>query len=159
MATSSGETPQDAVNPDAKRAEASGVRRKPRMRTLPPLRIGRARQRHDGQDAQDEAALAEDTTPRTGLDLRPPWYLQGVRLLVGLALLALAWGGVLLAYLLGQFGVSPIAAASREHFAGQVALRALSLGGACFVGLIALGCVVVGAFALLAGLQSRGWQR
>ncbi|HEX8728965.1 MAG TPA: hypothetical protein VF739_10100 [Ktedonobacterales bacterium] len=156
MATSSGETPQDATDVPAKRAAASGVRRKPRMRTLPPLRIGRARH---GRDEQDEAALAEDTTPRTGLDLRPPWYLQGVRLLVGLALLALAWGGVLLAYLLGQFGVSPIAAASREHFAGQVALRALSLGGACFVGLIALGCVVVGAFALLAGLQSRGWQR
>lgn len=159
MATSSDETPQDAVNPDAKPAAASGVRRKPRMRTLPPLRIGRARQRRDAQDEQGEAALAEDTTPRTGLDLRPPWYLQGVRLLVGLALLALAWGGVLLVFLLGQFGVSPIAAASREHFASQIALHALSLGGACFVGLIALGCVVVGAFALLAGLQSHGWQR
>jgi hypothetical protein len=87
--------------------------------------------------------------------MKPPWYLRPVRILLGLGLLAIAWG---LAMLLMAWSEYILATAPQMWFAEWSDLYfALHVAGALLLGLATLAIFVVGAFSLLIGFTARGW--
>ncbi len=83
-----------------------------------------------------------------------PRLLRTKRALIGLALLALAWLGLLIVAMLGMaaWHVLPI---QRLSFALVVAL--VEIVGACWIGMAALGCLLVGAFCVMLALTRQEW--
>jgi hypothetical protein len=115
--------------------------------TMLPLRITRA--------ASQRQQATKSPRPTLALDAPPPPFLRPLRLLSGMLLLALAWGGVLLVLTLAQ----PLANGfPRHHLTLHVLLSLLSVLGACWIGVATLACIVAGAFCLMLALTSRGWQ-
>ena len=87
--------------------------------------------------------------------LKPPWYLRPVRVLLGLGLLASAWGLAILLmtwaeYLLAHLPQMWLAEWSDFYFV-------LNVVGALLLALATLAIFVVGACSLLIGLAARGW--
>jgi hypothetical protein len=115
-------------------------------RNLPALRLNRPR----------EAERAQRAAPApTVYRLKPPWYLRIVRVLLGLMLLALAWG---LGILLAAWGHSIWANLPQTWQAEWSDLFfALNVLGALMLAVATLTIVVVGLFSLLVGLTARGW--
>jgi hypothetical protein len=87
--------------------------------------------------------------------LKPPWYLRLVRVLLGLILLAVAWG---LATLVMTWGQSIWASAPQTWQAEWSDLFfALNVLGAVLLAVATLAIFVVGVFSLLVSLTARGW--
>jgi hypothetical protein len=83
----------------------------------------------------------------------PPWLRIG-RALVGLALLALAWGAIMLAFLLASYTLN---APPHREIALRIAFLAAGVIGALWLGVVALGAVIVGAFCFMLALTTRHW--
>jgi len=119
---------------------------------IPALRltqVGAAREPPEGAPA----AIPPD------YDSPAPRLLRAIRALAGLALLLLAWGATTAALALG--GSLP---AGPPHGPGLslgvvlgLALYVLTALGAAWLAVVALACVVAGAFALSLALGARGW--
>jgi len=87
--------------------------------------------------------------------LKPPWYLRPVRILLGLGLLAIAWG---LAMLLMAWSEYILATAPQMWFAEWSDFYfALRVVGALLLAVATLAIFVVGVFSLLIGFTARGW--
>jgi hypothetical protein len=87
--------------------------------------------------------------------LKPPWYLRPVRILLGMGMLAIAWGLAMLLmawseYILATAPQTWVAEWSDFYFALHVA-------GAFLLAVVTLAIFVVGVFSLLVGLIARGW--
>lgn len=112
---------------------------------MPALRLNRM----DGRAHQERRpTMVYDTE-------HAPGYLRGLRLLVGLALLALAWGVSLLVAMLTislQNGLPHRLALSERY--GLYVFSALAI---LWLALLALGLIVVGALSLTLALTRRGW--
>src|SRR5690348_10289293 len=115
-------------------------------RDLPALRLNGPR---DAERAQRPVS-----TP-TVYRMKPPWYLRPVRILLGLVLLAVAWG---LTMLLLAWSESILATAPRMWFAEWSDFYfALHVAGALLLTVATLAIFVVGVFSLLIGFTARGW--
>ncbi len=115
---------------------------------LPALRLYRRQQvLVPPPELKGDASAATSARPM-------PRLLRTKRALIGLALLALAWLGLLIVAMLGMaaWHVLPI---QRLSFALVVAL--VEIVGACWIGMAALGCLLVGAFCVMLALTRQEW--
>jgi hypothetical protein len=87
-------------------------------------------------------------------DARAPGGLRLARGAAGVVLLALAWGAVMAALLLGlnTLGVPP-----HRHVFVRIALYVVGAVGACWLGLVAVAALVAGAFCLTMAFTRREW--
>jgi hypothetical protein len=116
-------------------------------RNLPALRLNRS--------PEAERASRPSQSGPIAYHLKPPWYLRLVRLLLGLGLLAGAWG---LAMVTLAWGQSVLANVPQMWTAEWSDLYfALNVAGALLLAVVTLTVFVVGAFSLLMGLIARGW--
>lgn len=117
---------------------------------VPALRIGRpAHWRLRGEAGnRSPTGAGDDPPPATGVSFGR--QIRLVRLAVGIALVAGAWLAALGAYLLGRAALAPIGRldADRLRLAGRALARLAEALGACFVGIVAVLMILVGAFAL-----------
>ncbi len=99
--------------------------------------------------------VASSTSQAANLFAPAPRFLRPLRALVGLALLGVAWAGMLAValYIENLWDYLP------RHFDSyRVALYAFEALGAGWVGVLAVGCLITGAFSLTLAITSRGWQ-
>ncbi|HEX8036963.1 MAG TPA: hypothetical protein VF510_24105 [Ktedonobacterales bacterium] len=120
---------------------------------MPALRLGRRvafrRVERQGIATTDAASVP------IALDSTPPRFLRLIRFVVGVALLGLAWAGILAVVMLGQTLIQPL---TRQHIITHLLFDAAVVGAACFIGIAVLGCLIAGAFCLTLALTSRDWQ-
>ena len=129
----------------------SVVKRRTWPRGMPALRIGHA-------PVPPYVAPERDAEPEPSASAAPgrtPWYLRLLRLAVGLVLLVLAWGGVLGVVVLGRAVLHP---AGSLRVVMNALLAIVELGGACWIGLATVACIVAGAFSLSLALTNRDWR-
>jgi hypothetical protein len=83
-----------------------------------------------------------------------PWWLRPARGVSGVVLLALAWATIMVGLWLASvtLGIPP-----HRHVVVRLALYVLGAVGTCWLGLMALAAVLVGAFCLMLALTERGW--
>ncbi|MGZ3582411.1 MAG: hypothetical protein ACXWQR_21275 [Ktedonobacterales bacterium] len=119
---------------------------------MPALRLGRrvALHRVEGQGT----ATTDATSAPITLDSTPPRFLRLIRFVVGVALLGLAWAGILAIVMLGQTLVQPV---TRQHMITHLLFDVAVAGAACLIGITVLGCLIAGAFCLTLALTSRDW--
>lgn len=114
---------------------------------IPALRLNRSTPRRpSGPDTKKMVFLADIPAPR---------FLRLWRLLIGLALLALAWGGLLATAMLAEGAWDMI---PHKHPTLHLVVYVVQAILACWIGAVSLVCIVVGAFSLAIALTSRGWQ-
>lgn len=121
---------------------------------LPALRLGRRSAFNRVQQQQRNAPTGVATATVTP-DVSPPRFLRLIRFVAGVALLGLAWTGILGIVMLVQALTQPI---TRQHIITHVLFDIAIAGAACLIGVTVLGCLTVGAFCLTLALTSRGWQ-
>jgi hypothetical protein len=100
-----------------------------------------------GAPAQEARGEATEVLPA-------PRGLRLGRALAGIVLLALAWAAVMGAFLLAS---AALAAPPAHSLASQLALDALSIIGALWLAIMALGAIIVGAFCLMLAVTTRQW--
>jgi hypothetical protein len=123
------------------------VKRRTWPRGMPALRIGHA---------PPHVAPERDAEPvPSAAPGRTTWHLRLLRLVVGLVLLVLAWGGVLGVVVLGGAALHP---AGSLRVVMNALLAIVELGGACWIGLATVTCIVAGAFSLSLALTNRDWR-
>lgn len=85
---------------------------------------------------------------------RAPGWLMLARIVTGLALLAMAWGTLMVALLLAfnTLGIPP-----HRHVIVRIALYIVGALGALWLGVVALAALIVGAFCLTLALTRRQW--
>ncbi len=85
-----------------------------------------------------------------------PGYLRFIRLFMGLALLAAAWGGILLVVAMVE---SLAAGLPQEHVNMGIRVLLWTLGacGALWLSVISIALIIVGAFSLTLSLTRRKW--
>jgi hypothetical protein len=115
-------------------------------RNLPALRLNRPPESEKSQRPRAAPAVYR---------LKPPWYLRPVRLLLGVGLLAAAWGlaMVQMAWVQSIWNHIPqvwLAEWSDVYFA-------LNILGALVLAVATVAIFVIGAFSLLVALIARGW--
>jgi hypothetical protein len=121
--------------------ETSG-RRGTWPRGVPPLRLNRPLMKPSLHPAQGEPAEL-DASPATRL-VRPRG-LRLLRALVGIALLALAWGGFVVVANLGDMALGALTSARPS--AHLLLYLAVALG-TLWIAAIAICCIIAGAFSL-----------
>ena len=126
---------------------ASDIRKKTWPHGMPALRLTRVPRRRPAVEEEP----APTATGVQGIHARPG-LLRATRLLVGLTLLVLAWAAIVGATLVAQRAWTP--SAGKRNVA-HVLISVLETGGACWLGLCALACIVAGAFSLYLGLTRR----
>lgn len=115
-------------------------------RNLPALRLNRPPESERTQRPVSAPAVYR---------IKPPWYLRPVRLLLGVGLLAGAWG---LALLLMTWGYYLLAHLPQTWQAEWTDLAfALNVVGALLLAVATLVIFVVGLFSLVMALTARGW--
>jgi hypothetical protein len=144
------ETHGDIPDQYAQTGQGSGRRTWPQG--MPALRLGR-RDAFRGVKQQGTATTDAKGAPIT-LDSTPPRFLRLIRFVVGVALLGLAWIGILAVAVLGQTLIQPI---TRQHMVTHLLLDVAVAGAACLIGITVLGCLIVGAFCLTLALTNRDW--
>lgn len=102
-----------------------------------------------------EPPVAREGPARASSVARAPAFLGLTRLVVGLALLAAAYGVALLETWLGQ--ALWLTTPSEPVLTTQLALYALEALGLLWLAIIGLGLVIVGFFSLFLALTRRGW--
>ncbi len=113
---------------------------------MPALRLNR-RERAPNR-AEQKPRMIYDTE-------RAPGYLRFVRLVVGLALLAMAWGVALLVIYLAQalWGVAQNQPVLTERFV----LYLMAAVGILWLAVMGLALIIVGAFSLFLALNRGAW--
>ena len=124
---------------------ASDSKRRTWPAGVPPLRLNRRATRYN--EGRRHSAPSYDDTP--------PTYLRPLRALVGLVLLTLAWVGLLVVVVVGQLVWRRLT--SQRPLSFHLSLYVLSLAGTCWIAIVALGCIVAGAFSLALAITRRGW--
>lgn len=138
-------------SPDERQDASALAAKKPGISTsakIPALRLHRSAPRRARVQKRPK-------NPSIIADVHAPHLLRLWRLLIGLVLLALAWAGLVVAAILaeGIWDVVP-----HQHPTLHLLVYLAQAVGACWLGIMALCCIVVGAFSLTIGLTSRGWQ-
>ncbi len=123
---------------------ASDIRKRTWPHGMPALRLSRTprRPRHTHEKVHEGGA---------GLHAHRGW-LRLMRLVIGLALLVLAWGGVLIDIALAH-GV--LHASQRVRALQRFVVAVLQVAAAGWIGLMVLACIVAGAFFLTLALTDR----
>lgn len=116
-------------------------------RNLPALRLNRS--------PEAEKSLRPSQSGPAAYGLKPPWYLRLVRLLLGLGLLAGAWGLAMVALAWSQSILENVPQMWTAEWSDLY--FALNVAGALLLAVVTLTVFVVGAFSLLMGLTARGW--
>ena len=112
---------------------------------VPPMRLNRSIGRYrPGQ---------RPTSPT--YDEAPPTHLRALRALVGIALLTFAWIALLVVVLFGHMVWRRLTSTRPLSF--HLSLYALSLIGACWLAIVAIACIVAGAFSLALAITRKGW--
>lgn len=124
---------------------ASDSKRRTWPAGVPPLRLNRRTTRYDRRKSSD--APTYDSTP--------PAHLRALRAFIGVALLALAWVGLLAVVVVGQMLWRR--ATSQRPLSFHLSLYILSLAATCWVAIVAIACIVAGAFSLALAVTRRGW--
>ena len=111
---------------------------------VPPMRLNRrvARRTANGGEAAN-------------YDVTPPRHLRLTRAFIGIALLTVAWAGLLLVFVVGQTVWARLR--SQRPLSFHLSMYALSLAATCWVGVVAAACIVAGAFSLALAITRRGW--
>jgi hypothetical protein len=112
---------------------------------VPPMWLTRPRR------PASTGAMAQ---PQERHDGPPPRLLNVWRALTGVVLLALAWAGLVL---VAMFGAMVLPLLRSQHLTPRLALYALGAIGVCWVGVIALACLVTGAFCLSLAISRANW--
>jgi hypothetical protein len=146
-AWSTGREETSAAPPEARHAPPDSWGTNP-----PPLRLT-----HVGAAPHDSAEMP--AAPEPAYTRRAPRLLRLVRLLVGLTLLGAAWVATSGALMLGDVLLQgpPQDGGLSLHGALGLALYVLAALGALWLVVVALACIVAGAFTLSLALGARGW--
>lgn len=112
---------------------------------LPPMRLNRSIRREYA--GLRPSAASYDTTP--------PGYLRMLRALVGVALLTVAWVGLLAVIIFGHMLWRRLTSTHPLSF--HLSMYVLGLAATCWVAVVAVGCIVAGAFSLALAITRRGW--
>lgn len=123
---------------------ASDIRKKTWPHGMPALRLSRTPRRPHHAPAPSSGGTA-------GLHAHPR-LLRATRLVVGLVLLVFAWGAVLADVALAHALLHP--GRGTRGF-GRFADVALQVAAAGWIGIMALACIVAGAFFLTLALTNR----
>lgn len=113
----------------------------------PPLRLNR----------RAIVPVTTDAAPATGVApalAAPPRFLWLRRLLLGVLLLAAAWGCLLL---VAALGMNVWTGVPHQRASLRTLLYLLEAGAACWVGITAVGCIIAGAFCLTLAVTTRKW--
>lgn len=103
------------------------------------------------------AQIRSNGQPRargTSFGLRGLVWLRLTRAMIGLALLVAAWGAIMLALLLGSY---TLGAPLHRQIIVRAALYVAGVLGTLWLGVVALGCLIVGSFCLMLALTARRW--
>lgn len=114
---------------------------------MPPMRMQRLRWRVSGRPApgaEPQAGVAADGEESGSTTGFPP-TIRLVRAVIGIILLALAWGGALVIYLLAMMVLAPL---TRHRLVTLLPLRVAEGLGACLLVVVVATLLIVGAFAL-----------
>jgi uncharacterized membrane protein (Fun14 family) len=131
---------------------ASDIRKKTWPHGMPALRLSRVPRRRPAVEEEEPVPTAAGGP---GLHARPG-LLRAARLLIGLALLVLAWAAIVGATLVAQHAWQPVTGKrTTGRVLATVLVSVLETGGACWLGLCALACIFAGAFSLYLGLTRR----
>lgn len=114
---------------------------------IPPLRLNR-------RAIVPAAAGASPANQVVPVLAAPPRLLWLRRLLVGVLLLAAAW---LCLLIVATLGMDAWAGIPHQRVSLRLLLYVLEAAGACWVGMVAIGCLVVGAFCLTLAFTTRKW--
>ena len=117
-------------------------------RGVPPLRLNRR------PGAIAAAAPAPSATQPVPTLANPPRLLWLRRLVTGVLLLALAW---LCLLLVAALGMSAWASIPHQKLSLRMLLSILEAAGACWMGVVAIVCLLTGAFSLTLALTTRRW--
>lgn len=123
---------------------ASDIRKRTWPHGMPALRLSRTPHRSRPVAAPSESG-------RDGLHAHRG-LLRLTRLVVGLVLLVISWGGVLADVALTQ---AVLNTSGPPRGLGRYLGVALEIAAACWIGLMALVCIVAGAFFLTLALGNR----
>lgn len=129
-------------------------RRRTGSQEMPALRLGRRITFNRAQQQQKNVPSGVSTATITADTSAPP-FLRLLRFVVGVALLGLAWAGILAIIMLAQVITQP---ATRLHILTHLLFDVAIAGAACLIGVTVLGCLITGAFCLTLALTSRDWQ-
>lgn len=141
-------------SPDQYSESGQSRRRRTGPQDIPALRLGGRRIAFNRVQKQQRMAAAGVATATVTLDSSPPHLLRLIRFVVGVALLGLAWAGILAVVMLVQTLTQPI---TRQHIITHLLFDVVVAGVACLIGVTILGCLIVGAFCLTLALTSRDW--
>lgn len=149
------ETAAEAAAGTAAQAQAeaspatSGARGRTWAHGVPAMRLQRARWRLSGRPATEvDGAAGTGAAGERGASASAAGFPPRIRLIrtvVGVILLALAWGGAMVVYLLGRAALAPLA---RQRLVMVLAPRIAAGLGACLMALVVATLLLVGAFAL-----------
>ena len=112
---------------------------------IPPMRLNRS--------VGSYRAGKQPATPT--YDAAPPNYLRPLRAAIGIVLLSFAWIALLAVVIFGQMVWRRLTSARPLSF--HLSLYVLSLAGTCWVAVVAIACIVAGAFSLALAITRRGW--
>ncbi len=121
---------------------------------VPALRLGRRVASNRAQQQQAHATTGVATATITA-DASPPRLLRLIRVLVGIALLGLAWAGILALVMLVEALIQPV---TRQHIITHLLFDVAVIGATCLIGITVLGCLILGAFCITLAVTSRDWQ-
>lgn len=88
-------------------------------------------------------------------DDTPPRYLRPLRAVLGVLLLTFAWIALLAIITFGQMVWRRLTSARPLSF--HLSLYVLSLAATCWVAVVAVACIVAGAFSLALAITRKGW--
>ena len=112
---------------------------------VPPMRLSRSVGRY-----REGKRPAEPTYDET-----PPRYLRPLRAALGILLLTIAWIALLAVVIVGQMVWRRLTSTRPLSF--HRSLYVLSLAATCWVAVVAVACIVAGAFSLALAITRKGW--
>jgi hypothetical protein len=112
---------------------------------VPPMWLTRPRR---------SVSISATAQPQEQREGPPPRLLNVWRALAGVVLLALAWAGLVV---VAMFGAMVLPLLRSQHLTPRLAVYALGAIGVCWVGVIALACLVTGAFCLSLAISRASW--
>ncbi len=121
---------------------------------VPALRLGRRVASNRAQQPQQNT-ITGVATATIAPDASPPRLLRLIRVLVGIAVLGVAWAGILALVMLVEALFQPL---TRQHIVPHLLLDVVLIGATCLTGITVLGCLILGAFCIALAVTSRDWQ-
>lgn len=143
-----GDTPDQYIKSGQNKGRRTG------SMEMPALRLGRRSAFNRIQQQQRNTAIGV-ATATIAPDTSPPRFLRLLRILVGIALLGLAWAGILTVVMLVEMLTQPL---TRQHIITHLLFDVAVIGATCLIGVTVFGCLILGAFCITLAMTSRDWQ-